>query len=236
MTYGRAVELRIAGAGDVAAAVAIWRSALGGHGRRPTAARVARVTQVISAPDALLVVAARDGAAVGMALGEPGREPDGAGELVPDLLHLSMLYVVPGAQRSGLGAALVEGIADAAWTRGARRLSCWTPVGDAPVASLLEACGLERSGRVRGSAEQWTAELEAPVRDVVVTAGGIRLGQLLKLAGLVDTGSQAKELLAAGEVLVDGEVDQRRGRQLLDGQVVTARDQAVRLVLDGPQP
>ena len=236
MTYGQGVELRVAGAADVEAAVAVWQASLGGRGLRPNATRIAQVTLAISAPDALVVMAHDDGVAVGMALGEPGREQGGAGDLVPDLLHLSMLYVVPGAQRAGLGGALVEGIADAAWARGARRVSCWTPVGDAPIGGLLAACGLERSGRVRGSAEHWTAELEAPVRDVVVTADGIRLGQLLKLAGLVDTGSQAKELLAAGEVQVDGEVDVRRGRQLLDGQVVTARDQAVRLVLDGPEP
>ena len=234
MIYGQGMEVTLAGPADVEAGVAVWQASLGGRGLRPNTTRIAQVTQTISALDALLVVARDDGIAVGMALGEPGRELAGAGDIVPDLLHLSMLYVVPGARRAGLGGALVEGIADAAWARGARRLTCWTPVGDAPIAGLLEACGLERSGRVRGPAEHWTAELEAPVRDVVVTADGIRLGQLLKLAGLVDTGSQAKELLAAGEVQVDGEVDLRRGRQLLDGQVVTARDQAVRLVLDGP--
>ena len=236
MTYGQGMELTVAGPGDVEAGVAVWQTSLGGRGRRPNATRIAQVTGEISAPDALVVVAHDDGIAVGMALGEPGREQDGAGDVVPDLLHLSMLYVVPGARRAGLGGALVEGLADAAWARGARRLSCWTPVGDAPIAGLLEACGLERSGRVRGPAEHWTAELEAPVRDVVVTADGIRLGQLLKLAGLAETGAEAKKLLTAGEVRVDGEVDLRRGRQLRDGQVVTARDQAVRLVLDGPGP
>lgn len=234
MTYGHTMELTVAGPADVEAGVAVWQASLGGRGLRPNTTRIAQVTQAISAPDALVIVAHDDGIAVGMALGEPGREQDGAGDVVPDLLHLSMLYVVPGARRAGLGGALVEGLADAAWARGARRLSCWTPVGDAPIAGLLEACGLERSGRVQGPAEHWTAELEAPVRDVVVTADGIRLGQLLKLAGLADTGAAAKELLTAGEVRVDGEVDLRRGRQLLDGQVVTARDQAVRLVLDGP--
>lgn len=236
MTYGQKMQLRVTGPADVEAAVTVWQRSLAGRGVRPNATRIAQVTQTISAPDALAVVAHDDGIAVGMALGEPGREQDGAGEIVPDLLHLSMLYVVPGARRAGLGSALVEGIADAAWARGGRRLSCWAPVDDAPIAGLLEACGLERSGRVRGPAEHWTAELEAPVREVAVTGDGIRLGQLLKLAGLADTGSQAKELLAGGEVRVDGEVELRRGRQLLDSQVVTARDQAVRLVLDGPGP
>ncbi|WP_300680364.1 RNA-binding S4 domain-containing protein [Nocardioides sp.] len=48
----------------------------------------------------------------------------------------------------------------------------------------------------------------------------IRLGQFLKLANLVDNGGRAKEVIAAGEVLVNGEVETRRGRQLGIGDVV----------------
>ncbi|HEY5820346.1 MAG TPA: RNA-binding S4 domain-containing protein [Propionibacteriaceae bacterium] len=72
-----------------------------------------------------------------------------------------------------------------------------------------------------------SAELEAPVREIVVGAEGIRLGQLLKFAGLVDTGAEAKQLLAAGSVEVNGEVDTRRGRQLADGDEVQTQNQAV---------
>ena len=71
------------------------------------------------------------------------------------------------------------------------------------------------------------AELEAPLRQVVVSAEGIRLGQFLKLAELVDTGSEGKELLLAGEVEVNGEVETRRGRQMMTGDVVRAKDHAV---------
>src|SRR3954453_13708878 len=45
----------------------------------------------------------------------------------------------------------------------------------------------------------------------------IRLGQFLKLADLVDTGADAKGLLASGLVRVNGEVESRRGRQLGTG-------------------
>ncbi len=55
-----------------------------------------------------------------------------------------------------------------------------------------------------------------PIRDEV-----IRLGQFLKLADLVDVGSDAKPLLADGQVSVNGEVEVRRGRQLVRGDVVT---------------
>ncbi|MCX6392241.1 MAG: RNA-binding S4 domain-containing protein [Actinobacteria bacterium] len=63
------------------------------------------------------------------------------------------------------------------------------------------------------------------MRDVEVRAGGIDLGQLMKFAGLVDTGGDAKALLAEGVVLVNDEVDTRRGRTLRDGDVVTVADE-----------
>ena len=54
-----------------------------------------------------------------------------------------------------------------------------------------------------------------PIRDET-----IRLGQLLKLAGVVDDGVQARTLIQDGEVTVDGEVDRRRGRQVHPGSTV----------------
>lgn len=49
----------------------------------------------------------------------------------------------------------------------------------------------------------------------------IRLGQFLKWSGVADTGGEARELVQAGCVRVDGEVETRRGRQLVPGQQVT---------------
>jgi ribosome-associated protein len=57
-------------------------------------------------------------------------------------------------------------------------------------------------------------------RDVPITGEPIRLGQFLKLAGLAEDGSHAKDLIDAEEVTVNGEVETRRGRQLTDGDVV----------------
>ena len=57
---------------------------------------------------------------------------------------------------------------------------------------------------------------EVPVRD-----DGIRLGQFLKLADLVDTGADVKPLLAEEDVRVNGEVETRRGRRLEPGDIVT---------------
>ncbi len=67
------------------------------------------------------------------------------------------------------------------------------------------------------------------VDEVRVDERGIRLGQLLKLAGLVDQGSDAKAVLAAGEVIVNGEVETRRGRQLGRGDVVRLGTHVVRV-------
>lgn len=59
--------------------------------------------------------------------------------------------------------------------------------------------------------------------------GMIRLGQLLKAAGLVETGGEAKLVLGEGEVTVNGELETRRGRQLHPGDVVALGDASVRL-------
>jgi ribosome-associated protein len=56
--------------------------------------------------------------------------------------------------------------------------------------------------------------------DIEVGERGIRLGQLLKLASLVESGGAARGLLESGEVSVNGEVETRRGRQLAAGDVV----------------
>ncbi|SDI86262.1 ribosome-associated protein [Frankineae bacterium MT45] len=58
------------------------------------------------------------------------------------------------------------------------------------------------------------------MREVSIREDSIRLGQLLKLADVVQNGSDVKELLAAGEVLVNSEVELRRGRQLVRGDRV----------------
>ncbi|MEE6280232.1 RNA-binding S4 domain-containing protein [Georgenia sunbinii] len=56
--------------------------------------------------------------------------------------------------------------------------------------------------------------------NVIPVDGEIRLGQFLKLANLAESGAQARELIADGEVSVDGVVEERRGRQLSTGAVV----------------
>jgi ribosome-associated protein len=61
------------------------------------------------------------------------------------------------------------------------------------------------------------------VRTIKIRPGeeSIRLGQLLKLVDAVPTGAQVKDVLFSGAVLVNGEPEERRGRQLRRGDVVT---------------
>ena len=69
----------------------------------------------------------------------------------------------------------------------------------------------------------------APVEDVPIGGDGIRLGQFLKFAGLLDSGGNVKEAILDGYVTVNGEVDRRRGRQLQLGDVVTFEGRSVRV-------
>jgi ribosome-associated protein len=61
------------------------------------------------------------------------------------------------------------------------------------------------------------------VRTIEIRPGddSIRLGQLLKLVDAVPTGAQVKDVLFSGTVRVNGEPEDRRGRQLRRGDVVS---------------
>lgn len=65
--------------------------------------------------------------------------------------------------------------------------------------------------------------------DVAISDQVIRLGQFLKLANLIDSGAEAKEVIADGLVFVNGDVETRRGRQLVVGDVVELGGQSARV-------
>jgi ribosome-associated protein len=67
------------------------------------------------------------------------------------------------------------------------------------------------------------------VREVAIRDESIRLGQLLKLADLVEDGGEAKEVLLRELVQVNGEVETRRGRQLVPGDVVALAGKSVKI-------
>jgi ribosome-associated protein len=71
--------------------------------------------------------------------------------------------------------------------------------------------------------------LEPIVENVSIKDDVIRLGQFLKLANLVDSGADAKAVIAEGDVMVNGEGELRRGRQLRPDDVVEFQGRRARV-------
>lgn len=57
----------------------------------------------------------------------------------------------------------------------------------------------------------------------------IKLGQALKLSGLAENGADAKELIADGQVMVNNEVETRRGRKLYKGDIFSFNGNEVKV-------
>lgn len=70
--------------------------------------------------------------------------------------------------------------------------------------------------------------------DVPIRGEMIRLGQLLKLAGVIDGGAEVKAFLAAAPVWVNEEREARRGRQLHPGDVVRVGEHELRVTAKSP--
>lgn len=60
----------------------------------------------------------------------------------------------------------------------------------------------------------------------------IKLGQALKAAGLCESGVDAKFAVQDGLVKVNGEVDERRGRKLYDGDIVEFEGKQIKIEKD----
>ena len=58
------------------------------------------------------------------------------------------------------------------------------------------------------------------MKEVTITTEFIKLQDLLKFAGLVETGGEAKERIQAGEALVNGGPCLQRGKKLRPGDLV----------------
>lgn len=68
--------------------------------------------------------------------------------------------------------------------------------------------------------------------DVPITSETIRLGQLLKFAGVVEDGADARSAIESGLVSVNGDTETRRGRQVRAGDVVTYAGEDLRVVAE----
>jgi ribosomal protein S18 acetylase RimI-like enzyme len=143
------VRIREVSVADHDAALAVWRAAnaafLGEEGVGPE--QEARVRAHLATPDAFLLLAEDDGAAVGTAVGMHAREDDGAGPPIPGFLHVAMVYVAPDRWGEGIGRALTDELLALARDRGYTRAQLWTHAHNDHAQRLYEGKGFVPSGR-----------------------------------------------------------------------------------------
>ena len=70
---------------------------------------------------------------------------------------------------------------------------------------------------------------------IIVKPPFIRLGQLLKLVGVIDLGSDAKHFLMSNSVFINGELDVRRGRKIYHGYKVKIMNVVYEVEIDENQ-
>lgn len=70
---------------------------------------------------------------------------------------------------------------------------------------------------------------------VTITTTYITLGQFLKLTRIIANGGDAKIFLMTTSVYVNGELEQRRGKKLKDGDVVKVKDKQYQIVSNGTE-
>ena len=64
---------------------------------------------------------------------------------------------------------------------------------------------------------------------VIIRDDFIKLGQAMKLAGMVGSGVDAKMLIQDGQVEVNGKVEYQRGKKLHEGDVITFKGESVQI-------
>ena len=67
------------------------------------------------------------------------------------------------------------------------------------------------------------------MENVIIRDDFIKLGQAMKLAGMVGSGVDAKMLIQDGQVEVNGEVEYQRGKKLHEGDVITFNGESVQI-------
>jgi S4 domain protein YaaA len=68
------------------------------------------------------------------------------------------------------------------------------------------------------------------MKDVKITTEYITLGQLVKFLSLVGSGGEVKFFLSENEILINGEIDNRRGRKIYPNDLVAINNQRYKIV------
>jgi ribosome-associated protein len=70
------------------------------------------------------------------------------------------------------------------------------------------------------------------MRVITVSTVPVELYKILKFEGLVGSGAEAKAVVAEGQVKVNGDVETRKRKKILDGDLIEFGTETLRIVLD----
>ena len=98
-------------------------------------------------PDAWFAVSTEDLRMAAIGHGMPGREDDGKGDVIPGLMHLSMIAVEPDFWGRGHGRAMTEFAIERAKKFGFERVQLWTQISNERAIGLYESLGFRPAGR-----------------------------------------------------------------------------------------
>ena len=135
---------------DLEVAVAVWHesdTARRGSPAPPVVEEVVRSR--FGQPGTWFSVAERDGEVVGVTFAQPARADDGAGEEIPGLCHLSMVFVLPAHWGHGVGGDLLDATLAQARSRGYARIQLWTHEDNQRSQRLYASRGFTRDGRTK---------------------------------------------------------------------------------------
>ena len=68
------------------------------------------------------------------------------------------------------------------------------------------------------------------MKQIEINTEFIKLGQLLKLAGMISQGSDVKYFIEEGKVIVNGEAAFQRGKKIRHGDIVSLEEEVVQVV------
>jgi len=161
------VSLRLGGPEDVDAAVEVYvRSGTARRGLGPNEERVAQVRGTLLAPATWFFIARDDALAVGMAAAMPSRDNEGAGDLVPGLCYLDLIFVVPERWGDGIGTLLLDTVVADARGRGFGRIHLLTHDDNEPAHTLYASRGLTKTGWSRAASDPSAGTVSEWARDL----------------------------------------------------------------------
>jgi len=143
------IRFEFVGLADCETILGVWTRA--SHARRSTSTVAESLPTLIAGrmadPSAWFIVARSGKQTVGCAHGMPARENDGEGDVIPGMMHLSLVAVEPSHWRHGIGRKLTEKALEIAHDRGFTSVQLWTQRTNVAAITLYESLGFRQTGR-----------------------------------------------------------------------------------------